>query len=588
MTQHVVKAGESLYSIAASYRIADWRVVYRDARNAALRKARPDPNHIKPGDTVYIPASNVLAVAPGSGSARTSSSSSNALRIDLNALRLQTQHIRQDNTRVATRPIVMPKAPPEPWAEDFTPDHVFYEYLAHDFAYLNGQGGGTQAGLQADRFLYRAETPALWGMPELKFPAAYAVSSKRPYSKTPGAQPLYYTVVEMAGSDPHNKTHGVFAYWLQPSRGNHPIIAIRGTEFEKAPDAVADMDPAGVGATAFKQTRTLFQTLMTRIGRKDIVVVGHSLGGAMAQRVAVEFGDTVLQVVTFNSPGVDRKTANRLKAPKGPLATHYLTQGDVVSLAGETLLAGSATILEGVATAELRRLLKNGSLRKVDDLLTDVLTIVFRLAVKRELFPTVIKTANIEALLVAAAIAWAGGDAKAAQKVGGALGNLHSQRLLGPNGATKRTQLTVGPQSASQANDNIHSPIVEEMRRKRLGVLNIPGLYLSVMRQIDKLLAAPVKSLMKELLSYDSPLSKLARTLLPPLVTLKVALDEVGGMQGLVVKSLHLPPPKFDVKVLQPDRKTFARDNTYVAPRTPLINQGDLGRSSARRSPSFR
>ncbi|NRD48588.1 alpha/beta fold hydrolase [Corallococcus exiguus] len=584
MTQHVVKAGESLYSIAVSYRIADWRVVYKDPRNAALRKARPNPDHIKPGDKVYIPESNVLAVASGSGAAKTHASPSNALRIDLNALRLQTQHILQDNTRVATRPIVMPKAPPEPWAEDFTPDHEFYEYLAHDFAYLNNQGGGTQAGIQVDRFLYRAETPELWAMPELKFPATYAVSTKRPYSKKPGIQPLYYTIVQMEGSDPHNKTHGVFAYWLQPSRGNHPIIAVRGTEFEKAPDAVADMDPAGVGATAFKQTRALFQTLLTRIGRKDIVVVGHSLGGAMAQRVAVDFGDSVLQVVTFNSPGVDRKTANRLKAPKGPLATHYLTQGDVVSLAGETLLAGNATILEGAATAELRRLLKNGSLRKVDDLLTDVLTIVLKIVVKRELFPAAMRTSNIKELLSAGLIAWAGGDYDAAKSVGGALGALHSQRLLGPNGTTKRTRLTVGPQSSGQSNDNIHSPIVEEMRQKRLGVLNIPGLYRSVMKQIDAIMGAPGKSFMKEVMSYDSPLPKLARTLLPPLVTLKVALDEVGGMQGLVIKSLHLPPPKFDAKMLQPDRLTMDRDNTYVATRLPLINQGSLGRSSAQRS----
>ncbi|WP_158627391.1 alpha/beta fold hydrolase [Corallococcus sp. AB045] len=581
MTQHVVKAGESLYSIAASYRIADWRVVYKDPRNAALRKARPNPDHIRPGDKVYIPESNVMAVASGSGAAKATASPSNALRIDLNALCLQTQHIRQDNTWVAKRPIVMPNAPPEPWAEDFTPDHAFYEYLAHDFAYLNNQGGGTQVG---DRFLYRAETPELWGMPELKFPASYAVSTKRPYSKKPSTQPLYYTIVQMEGSDPHNKTHGVFAYWLQPSRGNHPIIAVRGTEFEMAPDAVADMDPAGVGATAFKQTRSLFQTLLTRIGRKDIVVVGHSLGGAMAQRVAVDFGDSVLQVVTFNSPGVDRKTANRLKAPKGPLATHYLTQGDVVSLAGETLLAGNATMLEGAATVELRRLLMNGSLLMVDDLLTEVLTLVFRIAVKRDLFSKIIQPSNILELFATAAAVWAGGGAKAAQSVGGALGALHSQRLLGPNGATKRTRLTVSPQSSGQANDNIHNPIVEEMRKKRLGVLNIPGLYQSVMMQIGALMASPVKSVMKELLSYDSPLPKLARTLLPPLVTLKVALDEVGGMQGLVCKSLHLPPPKFDLKVIQSGRMAMDRDNTYVATRLPPIDHRSLGRSTALRA----
>jgi N-acetylmuramoyl-L-alanine amidase len=52
---HVVRQGECLSSIAAAYGFADWRRIYNDAANAALREKRPNPGLLHPGDEVAIP-----------------------------------------------------------------------------------------------------------------------------------------------------------------------------------------------------------------------------------------------------------------------------------------------------------------------------------------------------------------------------------------------------------------------------------------------------------------------------------------------------------------------------------------------------
>lgn len=53
--QHVVKQGECLPQIARKYGFADARLVYDHPSNAELRRKRPDPNVLFPGDRVTIP-----------------------------------------------------------------------------------------------------------------------------------------------------------------------------------------------------------------------------------------------------------------------------------------------------------------------------------------------------------------------------------------------------------------------------------------------------------------------------------------------------------------------------------------------------
>lgn len=55
MSTHVVKQGECLSRIAAAYGISDWRRLYDHPDNAALKKKRPNPHLLFPGDKVVIP-----------------------------------------------------------------------------------------------------------------------------------------------------------------------------------------------------------------------------------------------------------------------------------------------------------------------------------------------------------------------------------------------------------------------------------------------------------------------------------------------------------------------------------------------------
>ena len=53
--RHVVKRGECLSLIAQRHGFASYKALYDHPENAALKKARPNPNVLFPGDVVHIP-----------------------------------------------------------------------------------------------------------------------------------------------------------------------------------------------------------------------------------------------------------------------------------------------------------------------------------------------------------------------------------------------------------------------------------------------------------------------------------------------------------------------------------------------------
>jgi N-acetylmuramoyl-L-alanine amidase len=52
---YTVKPGDWISKIASTYGFADWRRVWNAPENEDLRKLRPDPNVIHPGDRVFVP-----------------------------------------------------------------------------------------------------------------------------------------------------------------------------------------------------------------------------------------------------------------------------------------------------------------------------------------------------------------------------------------------------------------------------------------------------------------------------------------------------------------------------------------------------
>src|SRR5882672_4091904 len=54
-TIHEVQQQECLSSIAKKYGFVSWRTIYDHPRNADFRRKRPNPNHLYPGDEIFIP-----------------------------------------------------------------------------------------------------------------------------------------------------------------------------------------------------------------------------------------------------------------------------------------------------------------------------------------------------------------------------------------------------------------------------------------------------------------------------------------------------------------------------------------------------
>jgi pimeloyl-ACP methyl ester carboxylesterase len=133
----------------------------------------------------------------------------------------------------------------------------------------------------------------------------------------------------------------------KPGSKRRAILAFKGTSPEKAGDVLADLDPIAVGFTAFKLKQAEVAQLM-HIGSgasaaagagNQVDVVGHSLGGALAQHAASAFPSQVKRVVTFQAPGISTIQANMFQGTQD--VSHHVAAGDVVDLAGGKHLPGN-------------------------------------------------------------------------------------------------------------------------------------------------------------------------------------------------------------------------------------------------------
>ena len=61
MPVHIVAAGDCLLSIAEQYGLF-WQTIWDDAQNAELKRRRPDPNVLAPGDEVFVPEKRLKTV----------------------------------------------------------------------------------------------------------------------------------------------------------------------------------------------------------------------------------------------------------------------------------------------------------------------------------------------------------------------------------------------------------------------------------------------------------------------------------------------------------------------------------------------
>ena len=68
MPVHIVQRGECLSSLAARFGLLGWKQLYEHPANEKLRKKRPNPNVLAPGDEVVVPdrgPENLVPIATG-------------------------------------------------------------------------------------------------------------------------------------------------------------------------------------------------------------------------------------------------------------------------------------------------------------------------------------------------------------------------------------------------------------------------------------------------------------------------------------------------------------------------------------------
>lgn len=143
-------------------------------------------------------------------------------------------------------------------------------------------------------------------------------------------------------------TTGLRAFGLLPIiTKKTPVLVFGGSS--KAIDDIANNHPQGIGFKQFIENRDEIAAWLISIaqatGQKPNVV-GHALGGAIAQIVATELMDWVGEVVTFSSPGTSREIATQFGQNGGDKlsVTHYIIDGDIISLAGEAFIDGTAIV----------------------------------------------------------------------------------------------------------------------------------------------------------------------------------------------------------------------------------------------------
>ena len=136
---------------------------------------------------------------------------------------------------------------------------------------------------------------------------------------------------------------GFFVGLLMPQQGRDdltPVLTFKGTDPSSSEDLLADLDPVAVGFSAFQRHKSAVADLISEAGGK-VDVVGHSLGGALAQHCAFSFNSSVSRVVTYQSAAISATQMVMLRTMKDqPEATHHVAKGDVVPSGGLGHLKG--------------------------------------------------------------------------------------------------------------------------------------------------------------------------------------------------------------------------------------------------------
>ncbi|MBR4104868.1 MAG: DUF2974 domain-containing protein [Thermoguttaceae bacterium] len=129
------------------------------------------------------------------------------------------------------------------------------------------------------------------------------------------------------------------------SQGGKSFYLCRGSESNLVDWLWANTDVNGVGRNQYDAARSDIGSWLGRQKSGNVILAGHSLGGALAQWATADFAadGKISDLITFQAPGISWEAAQNFNAGSVDVR-HYIANGDVVAFAGEAHLAGDVTI----------------------------------------------------------------------------------------------------------------------------------------------------------------------------------------------------------------------------------------------------
>lgn len=137
--------------------------------------------------------------------------------------------------------------------------------------------------------------------------------------------------------------------------GKPPVLALSGTEAtanlgDQLLSLFTDTNPQGIGYDQFAANLAALAAWLDLASNPDDnitlrpTITGHNVGGALAQWIATAYTQDVSkrlgEIVTFNASGISQVVADTFFLSSSQGVTHYITSGDLASLAGEAFIRG--------------------------------------------------------------------------------------------------------------------------------------------------------------------------------------------------------------------------------------------------------
>lgn len=135
--------------------------------------------------------------------------------------------------------------------------------------------------------------------------------------------------------------------------GTRPPVLVSSGTIDNL-DAIDDANLRGVGFNQFTANKDSVKAWVTGIIKDrtknpagvKVDLTGQSLGGALTQWFASDFPDLLREAVTFQSPGISKAASKNFSCKGGENSqiTHYIVNGDLISLGGEAFLPGTLRV----------------------------------------------------------------------------------------------------------------------------------------------------------------------------------------------------------------------------------------------------